>query len=48
MCIECGYIGTIMEILHDDSLANYEMLEKIFALKPKYKKGIDLKELEKE
>jgi len=42
MCIECGYICKIDEILHNDSLANYEMLKKIFALKDKYKKGIDL------
>jgi len=46
MCVECGYVGKIQEILKDDNLANWEQLEKIFALKTKYRKGIDLEELE--
>ena len=41
MCIECGYIGEIEEILKDEDLANYEMLEKIFKLKTKYEKKVE-------
>lgn len=47
MCIECGYISEIYEILKDDNLANYEQLEKIFALKKHYENEEYLDDIEK-